>query len=400
MAPKVLRQVADLYIQGGFWKLRWRRHNPDAHGAVERHPCNPVWIGPATGPERLTKLQAERIARDNFLSRTGPVTPMPESAITIEEFVRDCFVPEHVASKMLSGRTHYHAMLKHVLPPETVDRIFHGDTTMPRKILKAVPDWPYLGGIQLRDARPDDVQRLTSAALARGYSTQTAKHIRSVVSAIFEHARKKFLFTGDNPARLVTLPGMNRQEAHALTLAQTREVLWTMQYPEKEMLLMILLTGMNVAEICGLQWKFVNLTDGWGDADSERIAPLTIAVRNQWFRTELAPVSKKSRIRNLSIPNPLVQTLLALSRRSDFTGPDDFVLVNRAGGPIREHHIAARKLKPIGEKLHVPWLSWHVFHRTHTTLAHDLGVLRVQNFIAEDHGSERPGAVRQFTAEG
>ena len=373
MARKILPQNADLYVQDGFWKLRWREEVRDENGLVERRWRKPAWIGPATGPQRLTENHARQIACDNILSRIELNVPPPHSVMTIGHFVEHMFVPEHVAAKTLSGRTHYQAILKHVLAPEEVDRVFHVDAETSRAKLKAVPNWPYLGHLRLCDAQPADVQRLIGAALAHGYSTQTVKHIRNVVSAIYAHARKKHWFTGDNPASQVTLPEITRKEAHALTLGQTREVLGAMQYPEREMALIAILTSMNVAEICGLQWKRVNLTEAWSDADGEPIPPRTIAVRKQWYRGELA-VAKKSRNRHLPIPEPLRHILHELSRREKCTGPDDFVLVSRAGTAIKENNVVARRLKPIGKKLQMPWLSWNVFRRTHTTLTYELGM--------------------------
>ena len=116
-----------------------------------------------------------------------------------------------------------------MLTPEEVDRVFGVDPEKSITRLRAVPNWPYVGSVRLRDARPDDVQRLVSAAVERGYSTQTVKHIRNVVSAIFAHAKKKQMFTGDNPASLVNLPVMTRKEPHALTLAQRTRCLAVMQ---------------------------------------------------------------------------------------------------------------------------------------------------------------------------
>ena len=294
--------------------------------------------------------------------------------MTIADFVESKFVPEHVARKKSSGRTHYQAILKHVLTPEEVDRVFQVDAEKSKTKLTAVANWPYLGNVRLCDVQPDDVQRLISAALARGYSTQTVTHIRNVVSAIFTHAKKQQWFTGDNPASLVTPPEMARKEAYALTLAQAKEVLGVMKYPEREMTLIAILTSMNVAEICGLQWKRVNLTEAWSDSDGEPIPPRTIAVRKQWYLGELANVEKKRRRTNLPIPGPLFPILQGLSRRAKFTGPDDFVLVSRVGTPINGNGIAARRLKPIGKHLQMPWLSWHVFRRTHTALAYELGM--------------------------
>jgi integrase len=312
---------------------------------------------------------------DEAAQQGGPWNvPATHSGMTIADFVERAFVPEHVAMKRASGQTHYQAILKHVLTPEGVESVFHAGEERLHIRLKAVPDWPYLDNVRLRDARPDHVQRLIEAALAHGYSTQTAKHIRSVVSAIFVHAMKKGCFQGENPAGPVALPKMTRKDAPALTLAQVKEVLAAMQHPEKEMTLMAILTGMNGAEICGLQWKRVNLTDGWREVDGEAIPPRTIAVRQQWYRGELCGLNAPSRLRNLPIPEPLLAVLMGLARRAAFRGPGDFVLVSRAGTPINRQHIAARRLKSIGLGLRMPWLSWHVFHRTHTALAYQLGI--------------------------
>ena len=388
------RQTLELYILDGFWRLRFCEETPSANPLVERYLGKPAWIGPATGPERLTRKQAEQIAQEIYLPGLDQNERTAQSATTIADFVEKKFVPEHVATKKASGRTHYQAMLKHVLKPEEVDRIFQVDAERSRAKLKAVPNWPYLGNIRLHDAGRHHVQDLITAAVEHRYSTQTVTHIRNVVSAIFEHARKEKWFTGDNPARHVTLPGMTRKESHTLTLAQTKQVLRVMRYPEKEMTLIAILTGLNVAEICGLQWKHVNLTDTSSNRDGEQIPPRTIAVRKEWYLFELSDVDMKRRRRNEPIPQPLLPILRRLSRRPKFTGPNDFVLVSRAGTPINEAHIATRRLRHIGRRLQMPWLSWHVFRRTHTALAHEFGK-QFHDYITMEESSDR-GATRGF----
>jgi integrase len=362
----------DLYVQDGFWRLRWHEVDRDANGSAERSWRRPAWIGPATGPERLTRSEAEQIARENLLLRPESNAGAPQALMTVAEFVENVFVPEHVTAKKLSGRTHYRAILQHVLTPKEVDRVFHVEAGKSKTRLDAFPNWPYLDKARLCDVRPVDVQRLVAAAFARGYSTQTVKHMRNVVRAIFALAAKKGWFTGDNPANPVTLPEMTRKEAHALTLAQVKRLLEVMQYPEKEMALLAILTNMNIAEICGLQWKCVNLTETWSSMDGESIPPKTIAVRKQWYRGELLEPNWKSRNRNLPIPDLLLATLLGLNRRRKYTGPDDFVLASQAGTPISEHYISVRRLKPIGKRLQMPWLSWRVFRRTRASLLNEL----------------------------
>ena len=51
----------------------------------------------------------------------------------------------------------------------------------------------------------------------------------------------------------------------------------------------------------------------------------------------------------------------------------DPVFAARTGRPLDEHNIARRYLKPVGAKLGMPWLSWHCFRRTRTTLSHQSG---------------------------
>ena len=272
--------------------------------------------------------------------------------MTITDFVERVFVPEHVASKAASGRIHFQAILKHVLKPEEVNRVFQAGSHGSKVKMKTILDWPYLGNMPLLETRVDDVQRLIDAAVARGYSPQTVKHIRNVVGEIFAHAKKRQYFDGDNPATRVALPKMVRKEAHTLTFAEAQALLGAMQYPERELALSAILTHMNVAEICGLQWKWVNLTDDWCTAEGERIPPRTIAVRRHFYRGELANLPMRSRNRNLSIAEPLLQVLRELRQRQRYTGPDDFVLASKVGRPVNEKIIAKRRLKPIGV---LPW---------------------------------------------
>ena len=354
-----LQQTCDLYLQDGFWKLRWHEDAIGAQGEVEPHWPKSEWIGPATGPQRLTEEEAKQVAWDTFLSRPPWNAPPPESIVTIAEFVENHFVPAHVAKKGLAGRTHFQAILKHVLTPEEVDHAFGVHTEKSKAKLKALPDWPYLSRVRLCDARTEDVQRLISAAVVHGYSAQTVKHIRNAISAIFTHAKREHCFTGDNPASLVTLPEMIRKAAHVLTLAQAKQVLAAMRYPEKEMTLLTIFTGMSVAEICGLQWKRVNLTDAWSNmVDGSAIPPRTIAVRERWYLGELGSAGRKSRDRNLPIPEPILSMMLGLSRRAKFNGPDDLVLVSRYGTPIDGNSIRVRRLRPIGRDLQMPCLLY------------------------------------------
>ena len=164
---------------------------------------------------------------------------------------------------------------------------------------------------------------------------------------------------------------MRRRTPHALTFEQTVGVLQAMRYPEFEMTLIAILTGMNIAEICGLQWKYVNLTDHEVSRDGERISPNTIAIKRQWYRGELNTVPE-GREKKIPIPDVLRRCLVRLGQ-ARLCGWNDFVLISRAGKPINQINVSARRLKAIGERLEIPWLSWQVFRRTRLCLVQEFG---------------------------
>jgi integrase len=47
--------------------------------------------------------------------------------------------------------------------------------------------------------------------------------------------------------------------------------------------------------------------------------------------------------------------------------PEAPVFASSSGKPVDAHNIFNRILKPIGAKLGMPWLGWHVFRHTHAS---------------------------------
>ena len=117
--------------------------------------------------------------------------------MTVSSFVETKFIPEHVHHKRTAGQTHYKAILKHLLKPETVNRIFQSaGTVQPR--LQALSDWPYLDNVRLCDFTTEHVRRLVSAAFDSHYSWQTVKHIKNVTFTVrFEYDAAKKIYKRD-----------------------------------------------------------------------------------------------------------------------------------------------------------------------------------------------------------
>ena len=69
---------------------------------------------------RLEPNIAQRTAR----RVSTPRKERPDAAVCLADYVEQRFIPNHVFGKTDAGRTHYRAILKHVLTPEAVERMF------------------------------------------------------------------------------------------------------------------------------------------------------------------------------------------------------------------------------------------------------------------------------------
>jgi integrase len=295
-----------------------------------------------------------------------------DSLMTMAKYIESRFVPEYIAAKTSTGRMHFQSILKFILTPRAIRRAFGIDSQTLKHIVAPLPNWPYMDSMALCDVTAGFVAKVISEALARGYSVQTATHIRNVIRTMFAHATKTHLFFGENPTASVTLPGMVRKPTHRLTLDQLQGILQVAEYPEREIALMATLTRMSVAEICGLQWKYVNASDLRRSIDGNWLEARTIAIRMQSCRGEFGPVIAKRR-RDIRLPDLLIPVLSGLRARTRFSGSNEFVFASRSGSPVSQDNLAMRKLKVIGEALGMPWLSWHAFRRTHEHLYAELG---------------------------
>ena len=194
-------------------------------------------------------------------------------------------------------------------------------------------------------------------------------------SAIFEHAKAVGMYSGENPAEHVRLPEIRRKDKHALTLDQMNLLLQTLPTPARELAYLAVLTSMNIAELCGLQWKQVNLSEAWTIVDGESLPPMAIAVRRQWSTRKIEgqkggayhTLKAGSRRRNLPVDPEMAKVLRMVAARAKFAGPEDPVFASTSGRPVDTHNLFNRVLKPTGIKLGMPWLGWHTFRHTHAT---------------------------------
>lgn len=325
---------------------------------------SPTWLGIATGPKGLTESEAQEIVRAILLSKLRRQTVSKRSSMTVAQFVELKFIPEYVETATFSGRIHYQSMLKYVVHPEIVDRIFQAYTVNRRTRLRPIADWPYLGDLPLREVRPESVQNLTSFALKQGYSIRTATQIRKIVSTMFDYAKGECYFDGENPAKPGECPKVTGKGSPRLPRPEIVRLISQMSYPIREMIIIAMCLGMSVGEICGLQWKRVNLAEEEiSRSDGEVIPATSVIVRDEWVRSQLIALPHERRL-SRTIPKSLLPMFRELKCRDEFTGLSDFVLISDRGKPIDPSSALTDRLRSIGKEMNIPSLSWRLVDST------------------------------------
>jgi integrase len=185
------------------------------------------------------------------------------------------------------------------------------------------------------------------------------------------------------------MPEMQRKETHALSFSLGNDLLSRFPSPVREMALLSMTGSLNVAEMLGLSWKRVNLTDETSVVGGEVLQPNSLVVRENYYRGKFGTVKAKSRRRTIPLSTMVVKALVTLRGRSQFSGPDDLIFVSRKGTPLNENNLLRRVIKPIARELGMPWLSWHVFRHTHSTLGEQIGMALSDRQAQMGHGDVR-----------
>lgn len=356
MARRRLQRSGDLTSNNGFWWLRWREDRTDENGDVQRVWTKRIAIAPAEGTGKKTKREAKRIAWEQFLSRHDNNQQFPGSMMSLRDFIQKRFVPQHVAMQKPTTQSYLKSIIdRHILPT--------------------------LGDKRLGDVRTADIQDLIRSKMAeeykpsrkkdgnRRYSTRILYSIKNTISAIYSFADRVEAFSDRNPAARVMMPELSPvRNLSAPSGPQVRALLNALPEPAHGMALTASLTGMNIAEVCGLRWAWVNLSDSWRTIDGESIPPMSLAVRYQWVRGKYASVKQPKRRRIIPLPIALAVYLL------DREGPADApVFAGSTGRPVDEHNVRERVLKPAATKLGMPWLGWHSLRRSLATRLDEQG---------------------------
>lgn len=138
-----------------------------------------------------------------------------------------------------STATVYHAMLKHI----------DGE----------------LGSLRLESLGAESAQAWVNSMVSNGYAASTVRKAFNLLKAAMTHAEDTGRIV-KNPLRTVKLPKIPKKEPNALDASQRARLVSFLdiaaQTPVNLGVRLALFTGMREGEICGLQWKNVDLESG------------------------------------------------------------------------------------------------------------------------------------------
>jgi integrase len=303
-------------------------------------------LGVCTREEGVKKA-AEKYAE--VCQRTKPLT-----RIIVKEMIEEFYLTGYVATLAPSTQEQYSSVLRNYVIP-------------------------IYGEKQLSDFTGQDIQRLVD----RHPDLPGQMHaLRSCLSGMFREAILQG-FIERNPVQQVRLPRRHKEkEPPILTEEEFAKLLAVLEdpafelrasecYQERNAPLAIMFhvaskTGMGYAELAGLWWRRLNLTDSAAKDDGKLLPRYSVAIRQDYVRGHLGPTKNRGRERIEALTADLVEMLLAHRAGSKYTGPDDYVFCRSDGKPLNED-AARRKLNKALVEAEVSHVGFHSFRHYYAT---------------------------------
>lgn len=318
-----------VFRKGKNWILRYREDVREPNGNITRIQRSVV----------LGELRGKREAKNEAVKRLRGInsgTQQPQSVMTFGDFWGRHFIPEVVSKRKVSTQQMHHYLgAKHLLP--------------------------HFGKYKLCDLEEADIQDFINLKQGHGYSTQTLRHFRNILSKFFRAAMRKKFIAANLTANL-EMPAMKRvRQSRVLTLQEVSDLLRAFDHPLKTIFLFGLLTGLRIGEILGLRLQDLDL-DG-----------RLFYVRRNVYRGVVQEAPKTpAGDRFLPMASDLlesVQTWLRI-RAED----SEWLFSNLAGKPQSDRNLRRRRLWPVCDRLGIPRFGWHSLRHTFSTYGGNSGV--------------------------
>ena len=330
---KTRHQQGYVYRKSGWWYVRYYDSVVQEDGAIKR-----VQVARRIAPvgDHYRSKRVVMPLAEEFLQPVNRGTYAPESTMTLERFVEQTYLPYVAAQKR----------------PST----FRGYKSMWHDSLKARG-----GDIRLREFRTCDGERLLSViAQQKPFSRNTLKHLKSLLSGIFKHAKRLGTLNGTNPMQDVSIPKAKEgSETYAYSLEEINQMLLVLPEPAATVVAAAAFLGVRRGELRGLLW--------------ENYSGSEIRVtQSVWEGFVTEPKTRKSKA-PIAVIRPLAKKLDA-HRLAQGSPESGLMFASGRGGPLDLNNLASRVIKPALQHAGLTWHGWHAFRRGLATNLYRLGV--------------------------
>jgi integrase len=235
----------------------------------------------------------------------------PESTLSVAKYAEEFFLP----------------FAESELKPSTV----HGYKGLWRMYLK-----PRLDSVSVRDFTCGQATKLLSGIHhEHRLSRKSLRHCKSLLSAIFVHAKRNDVIAGDNPITDAGIPraAAAAEQAHAYSAEEVMALLNVLTGTARTAVALMFFTGLRPGEARAVRWT---------DYDGKNVR-----VRfSIWRKHETAPKTESS-VGVVPVA-PVLASILA-----EIPHASEFVLATPSGRPVDLHNLAARAVIPVLESCKV-----------------------------------------------
>lgn len=326
-------QKGYIFKKGSWWYVRYYDDVVQEAGSIKR-----VQVARRVAPvcDQYCSRRAVIPLAEEFLLPLNNGTLSPDSTMTLDQFMEKSYLPYAKAQKRPSTFKGYKAIWEDYLKARS-------------------------GEVRLREFRTCDAERLLAdIARKQPLSRNTLKHIKSLLSGVFKHAKRIGTLNGTNPIQDVSIPqGEEGEETYAYSLEEVTQMLTVLPEPAATVVAAAAFTGMRRGELRGLLWENYNGTEIW-------------VTRSVWESIVTEPKTRKSKA-----PIPAIVPLAKRLDAHRFTlgnPTSGYVFPTSNGTPLNLANLARRVIKPALVKAGLQWHGWHSFRRGLATNLHRLGV--------------------------
>src|SRR6266566_2067367 len=331
MTKPVRYQDGCLYVDHAAWFVKYRVRVRQEDGSIKLRQRAKM-LGRVADYPRESDILPLKI---EFMQRLNAGGFTPDSNMSLRDFVDKVYLP-YIEELRASTKKGYREIWNNHIS----DRV---------------------GYIRMREFRTVDASKMLNAIADENDLTKTTlQHIKSVLSAVFTHAKNEGAFDGVNPVQDARIPKNAREpgETFAYNLTQIRRILDVLPLLPKAVIAIASFAGLREGELRGLEWA-----DYRGDSLSVN--------RSIWKNVVNRPKTRAS-AQAVPVIRQLAEILNAY--RISMGNPATGVMFHSGGGePMDLSKLGQNVVRPAVQAIRLEWYGWHGFRRGIASNLYELG---------------------------